>query len=243
MISGSYYHGTSSRRLDEILKNGFRLREDWSKWLAVKGVYFVLNRPLVALYFARRAVLLDKEKGYNSDPVVIKVSIEIENERMLNLTTEEGMRLFYKKYLYISEKYGSPKDYLTLNDPSIRSIFEVHGFSDKEKNDYVNSKLKEVRSYKHFRWDCAVITDLINENKYAIVVALFQEGLSGAFDRFNYKYEDEYIPSYQGIRYRDAIMVCVTDLNCIGKEFEKLEKYDYEQGYIDKVSCIEDDRI
>lgn len=242
MASGAYYHGTSSYRLESIRTKGFRLREDWSKWLSAKGVYFVLNRPLVALYYAKRAVLQDKYRNIDSFPVVINVPVHITDKNVLNLTTENGMHILYDKYAQMKKQYGTSKAFLTKKDRRLKTIYNANGFSDSEKSDYIDDIINYNRSYK-LKWDCAIITDLVNEHDFCAVIAIFQEGLSGALDCFNHEYSEAETPSYQGIRYRDAIMVCVTDLDCIDDEFDIVEDHNFPSEYIEKVTSIAHDRI
>lgn len=244
MLSGEFYHGTSSIRLEHIRADGFKLNEDWSKWLSAKGVYFVLNRPLVALFYARQAALHDSGRYSPVEPVVIKVSINFYNEtRILDLTSENGMHILFNKYYLVRSKFGSISDFLSVNDKIIRAIWSNTQFSEKEKSDFILSLCRRLRRYSEFKWDCAVITDLVNENGYAAIIAVFQEGLSGAFDCFEYKYHDESTPSYQGIRYRDAIVVCITDLDWIDKSFIEVNLDNYPKAYLNKVSNIENNGI
>jgi len=247
MISGNYYHGTSTHRLESIRKNGFRLgeRDDWSKWLCARGVYFVLNRPSVALFFARRAVLTDRGQGIQSEPVVIEVSVNVcETTRMLDLTTEAGMKIFFGKYVTVRSQYGSLDAFLSKNDPCIRSVYSADSFSQVEKDDYVGGLMVARRPYSHFNWDCAVLTQLVDECGYVGVLAVFQEGNPWCFDYFPEDvYEDETTPHFHGIRYRDAVNVCVTHLDLIRGDFTIVTFDDCPEEYIHKVSSTANDRM
>jgi hypothetical protein len=219
MLRGDYYHGTSSERLKEIKSEGFKLRGDWSKWLCAKGIYFVFNRPIVAYYYAKLATLIDFErKGIDSTPVVIKVPLNIlDSHKILNLTTDSGMLEFYKKYSETKMMYEGKSSFLDINDKFINDLRSktFEDISSEEIEDYIESMTNKKRSYSQFKWDCAVITELVNNRDYSAVLAVFQEGDSMAYDFYKHIYEDEHVPSYQGIRYRDAIIACVTDLSMI----------------------------
>ncbi len=245
MLSGDFYHGTSSHRLDQIRQEGFRLfQEDWGKWLCARGVYLVRNRPLVALFHAKWATKLDRSNNEESEPVVIRVTIRWHDEkRILNLTTEGGMQELFFKYSEVKKQYGSKEGFLIVEDKIIKSIMEYIELSDEDKKNYVRSMFKGTRTYEHFKWDCAVITSLVKERGYAAVIAVFQEGLSGAFDYFEHKYNEKNAISYQGIRYRDSIMVCITDLDWIGSEFTEIEFSSTHEGYLNKVSNIGKDKV
>ena len=124
------------------------------------------------------------------------------------------------------------------------SIEELTFLSEDEKNEYKEDCKQQIRSYAEFKWDCAVLTELVNEHNYAAIIALFQEGESGAHVHFGKKHEDKYCPSYQGIRYRDAIMVCVVDLEWIGdieRELKDLVNNYSSKAFAKKVADIRKD--
>ena len=108
--------------------------------------------------------------------------------------------------------------------------------------------INRIRSYSQFKWDCAVITDLVNKRNYSAVLAVFQEGESMAFDFYKHIYEDEHVSLYQGIRYRDAIMVCVTDLSMIDNdpntyEIIKLDENNFPGEFIKKGASVKKDSL
>ena len=250
MISADYFHGTSTHRLQGIRVQGFKIneRDNWANWLCARGVYFVLNRPLVALYSANRAVLSDARRSIESQPIVLKACICLPDDksRILDLTKEDGMLVLYGKYLEVKDKYGSIDEFMNSNDGIPKAILAVPsypGINDRAKRDYISSITANLRKYEHFKWDCAVITQLVNERNYAVVYAVFQEGVSAAYDHFAHIYKEPENPSYQGIRYRDAIIACVVDLNCIDPNIEEISVNTYPECFVSKVSNIANDRI
>jgi hypothetical protein len=84
----------------------------------------------------------------------------------------------------------------------------------------VKSAHEKCRSYKQFKWDCAVITTIVDEKGYAVVMAAFQEGMTGAYDFFRHRYTDTYVPSYQGVRYMDSVVACITDVRVITQDID-----------------------
>jgi len=243
--SGTFYHGTSSHRLDSIRQKGFRLRDNWSKWLCARGVYFVLNRPLVALYYARRTALLDRSQYAHSEAVVIEVPIHIKDDRrVLNLTTDDGMQTFVLKYQDLQERMGTVQDPLLmkLNEKKISSIRDALGYTEEEKNDVIAGIINQSRAgASYLKWDCAVLTDLVAEHGFAAIMAAFQEGVPGAYDCFRHEYRDEFTQSYQGIRYRDSIILCITDLDWIERSYTVVDYSEFDSTYIEKVCSIKND--
>jgi hypothetical protein len=95
MIDWRLYHGTSEAAYGSIKRNGFVLGDHcFLGWLNTTGVYCVCGRPLIAKRFAEREAQRDRSK-----PVVLEVPVRIpDSDRILNLTTDEGMNLLFESY-------------------------------------------------------------------------------------------------------------------------------------------------
>lgn len=243
-----FYHGTTSSSLENIMRQGFILSNknpDWSKWLCAFGVYCVLNRPSIAYYFARQRTLIKRD----GVPKVIKIPVKMPHrDRILDLTTDEGHVELLKKYLEMKNLYGSVDAFLEIHDDKFIEILNLPNFTMEEKNDYIQSVQDNLRSYRQFKWDCAIITQLVRERNYAIIIAVFQEGDSIAFDVYNHKYEEPDNPSYQGIRFRDSLIACITDLKIIDGSPSTYSEVDinqlqYPENFLSKVSSTRNPKI
>ncbi|MDP2916229.1 MAG: hypothetical protein Q8O91_12365 [Candidatus Aminicenantes bacterium] len=242
MLSGPLYHGTSSPRLKGIIENGFVENTNTNKWLYAKGIYCVRDRPLVAHYFANWAVSLDEDQQPGALPVVIKIKLnEIARKRILDLTTDRGMAVFYNRYRLFKSAYDTWHD--LYKEGFAIGTSAKNRLHNKIVSEYLDSIKKEKIKYGRFNWDCAVITLLTKENGYDLIVAAFQEGDSGAHDFFKYRYKNRYVPSYQGIRYLDGIIVCITNADVISskikwKDIISLKKENYPDGFFEKFCSL-----
>jgi len=182
-------------------------------------------------------------------PKVIKVPVNLpEKRRILDLTTDEGIIELLKKYLETKNLYGNQNDFLEINDDAIIEIKKLSGYSDTEKTGYIESLKSTIRPYLNFKWDCAVITQLVREKNYSMIIAVFQEGESIAYDVYNHKYEEVDSPSYQGIRFKDSLIACITDLDIIDGNHSAYEEVDIESlsypvNFLTKTSSIEKDKM
>lgn len=215
MINWKFYHGTSSKAYESINTYGLMLTDiRFHNFLAPQGVYLVPNRPLIARRFAKQASRLDFSK-----PVVLKVKLNLNNSlNVLDLTTDAGMNRFYRAYLKAKSLYSirrAPK--LGKNTPD---EYKEYIESIRDANKQILKRLEEAdNSFKddprRFNWDAAAIRLIIDEDNIQIVIAAVQEGTT-----FNYSFsrrEPEFstVPHYSGIRCRDHIEACVTDLSII----------------------------
>lgn len=215
MENWEFYHGTSSQAYKSIRTYGFIFTDvRFHNFLAPQGVYLVPNRPLIARRFAKQASRSDFSK-----PVVLNVKVNLKKViRILDLTSDAGMNRFYRAYVKAKSLYSirkTPK--LGKNAPDITKDYIE---SIRKANKQVLDRLDEADSYfktdpRRFNWDAAAIRLIIDEDDIQLIIAAVQEGTT-----FNYSFsrrEPEFktVPHYSGIRCRDHIEACITDLSII----------------------------
>ena len=98
------FHGTSKINANVIIKEGFKLSEGDNQWVG-DGVYFftddIGDGQQNAIYWAKYKAWDKKLKQYTYPfYAVIKSQIEVEEDKILDLTTHEGVEVFE----YIVEK-------------------------------------------------------------------------------------------------------------------------------------------
>ena len=227
MKNWRFYHGTSSKAYESINTYGLMLTDiRYHNFLAPQGIYLVPNRPLIARRFAKQASRSDFSR-----PVVLDVKLKLLNSlKILDLTSDTGMNRFYRGYLKAKSLYSirkAPK--LGKNVPDaykeyIESICDANKQTLKKLEEADNSFKDDPR---RFNWDTAAIRLIIDEDDIQIVIAAVQEGTT-----FNYSFSHREpafntVPHYCGIRCRDHIEVCVTDLSII--DLNKIKERPYDQ--------------
>lgn len=212
------YHGTSSIRADSIRKYGFKLwGHNHTQRMATKAIYLVSNRPLFALGFANEKAEID-----NADPVVLNVELDgIDNDSILDLTSDIGLHTLYNGYLRF-ERLLKP---LAVNltpvksrdidcETLISSIMENY----KHQNNYIEKILEECVSLGGAcEWDSAPLRVIAKDNDYNVMVAAIQDGpiIAQTFPAvINKKNENAH---YKGLRYLDHIEVCILCTSVISK--------------------------
>ena len=91
------YHGTDHCVVDEILKNGFHCKPNNEHWLG-EGIYFYTDRSLAEWWTTNPT----KKHGMEiTNPVVLECTIEVDNDKLLNLCTLQG----YEKYVDIYNSF------------------------------------------------------------------------------------------------------------------------------------------
>lgn len=238
------YHGTSRKMLEIIQQCGFVTGElRFHSWLAPQGIYFVPNRPLIARRFAKQAGRSDF-----SEPVVLEVQLRTpDSDRILDLSTDRGMNLFYLAYvkaqgLFSTEKLGhlgknAPPEYIEY----LQSIRQVNQDTLDKLNEAHDKALEDPR---RFNWDTVAIRLLIDEHNFQLVIALAQEGTS-----FNLSFSGReplfhVAPHYSGVRCRDHIEVCVTDLGLIDLDNMHIRAFDtdakeFHEDFINFVTAVD----
>jgi len=201
------YHGTSQKRLESILDNGFALGDPhYNNWLSPTGVYLVLGRPLIARRFA-----LSPSAEDGSKPVVVSLKIKFPtDEKMWDLTTDEGMHLLYIGYTEIERKWKKRKRQNKSRAPSSYTT------SKKMTIEALDGWLDEIfqNDFKVNR-DSVVIRYIVELFDIELILASIQEGTT-----FNYSFsgnEPSYLISanYHGLSYRDHIEFCVLNPSLI----------------------------
>lgn len=218
MRKWKFYHGTSQKRYESIQKNGFLLTERrFHNFLATQGVYLVPNRPLIARRFAKQSCREDF-----SAPIVLQVSLNLSKPvRTLDLTSDIGMNRFYEAYVKAKGLYSvkripklgsrTPLDYVEY----LKSV-EIANQDIVNKLDEADRALQE--NQRHFNWDTVALDIAVDEDKIQLIIAAIYEG--NTFNRTFSSREPNYhgSPHYNGIRARDHLEVCITDLSIINLE-------------------------
>jgi len=244
MNNWNLYHGTSKKMLETIQQYGFVLGElRFYNWLSPQGIYFVPNRPLIARRFAKQAGRSDF-----SEPVVLEVQLKTPDpERILDLSTDKGMNRFYLAYikahgLLSTKKLGNlgsnaPREYVEY----LKSIRQVNKHILDKLDEAHDQALKDPR---RFNWDTAAIRLLVDEYNIQLVIALVQEGTS--FNRSFSGREPRFhaVPHYSGVKCRDHIEVCVTDLSLIDLDNMRIRTFDadakeFHEDFINFVTNID----
>ncbi len=205
--STEYYHGTSQNRLDSIKKNGFLVGDPhYNNWLAPNGIYFVLNRPLIARRFA---LMVSSEDM--STPVVIAVKISCpEDNKILDLTTDFGMHLLYIGYTDIERSHKQSRRKKKSRAP--QSYTESLNDSIGEMDEW----LKEIFSDKsEVNWDSVSIRYIADLLGIDLIIAAIQEGTAYNLSIAKEQIKHHISKNYKGLRYRDHIELCVLNPNLI----------------------------
>ena len=210
------YHGTTESASLNIEKDGFRCSDkNYSYYLSAYGIYFVVNRPLIATRFALKS----------NEPIVLKVSLkDIPKERILDLTTDEGMNILWETYDNLKKAGFDLK----------RMTKELKNTSHEPlKIKYLKSKIdinpmKDILgSTKRWRKDSASKIKIFNADSvvldhlsryYILIISSVNEGvtLQKKFTFSEAKYKS--VKGYKGIQARNHIEVCVTNTDYILKE-------------------------
>lgn len=215
MKNWKLYHGTSRKAFEWIIKHGFLPSEfRFHNFLAPHGTYFVPNRPLLARRFAKQVGRSDF-----SEPLVLEVPLRLSNTvRVLDLTTDKGMNRFYKAYVEIKSLLSVSKAPRLGRNTPVERIEYFKSIQDANRE--ILAKLNEANSAfrddpRRFNWDTAAIRLIIDKDKIQLIVAAVQEGTTFNLSFSNREPEYRGVPSYSGIRCRDHLEVCVTDLSLI----------------------------
>lgn len=115
------YHGTTVENSTKILSEGFKvLKNNKNLWLGF-GVYFFLEE----IYAFKWILDLYKNKNettgfenLNKEMVILKVNIDLKEDRLLDLATYEGKLLFDKTY-NILKRSTNPKVKEMLTDKNM----------------------------------------------------------------------------------------------------------------------------
>ena len=89
------YHGTDKSVASDIVESGFRCKPNNEHWLG-EGIYLYIDKALAEWWTTKPT----KKHGTNiTQPVIVECSVEVSEERVLNLCTLGG----YKKYIDLFE--------------------------------------------------------------------------------------------------------------------------------------------
>jgi hypothetical protein len=201
------YHGTTQKRFEFIMQDGFKTGEGRiDNWLAVRGISLVCNRSLIARRFANKA----SDLADGSGPVVLIIPVVWPEERyILDLTTDEGMARLFQGYKAI-RRLLAPLKLGSETPPEYREYMDSLRAADAEFHKWLTCLVDESSSART-NWDAVTIESLVDTLRIQIVIAAIQEGntFHRTFGGRDPKHDS--IPAYHGLRIRDHIEVCVTD--------------------------------
>jgi hypothetical protein len=212
-ILPTLYHGTIESSYLNIKAHGFRCSDkNYSNFLAASGVYFFINRPLLAIRRGERF----------TDSVLLTSSLlEIPTENVLDLTTDEGMNILWTTYDELNKKRNDVKRWkeeLKTDCDEVRKIYLLSKI-EKEKNIFENHFLPAEKwvdgNKKNFNMDSLVLDHL--SRQFIVIISIVSEGVTmqKKFTAFESKYET--VEGYNGIRTRNHLEICVTNTNFIDK--------------------------
>ena len=223
-----FYHGTSQSRLESILQNGFLIGDPhYDNFLSPIGIYLVLGRPLIARRFALKTA---NEDG--GTPVVVSLKIKKpEEEKIWDLTTDEGMHLLYVGYTEIERTWTAHKRNVSSRAPRLYTI-SLKKTINTDKDWIVETLQMDSKINR----DSLAIKYISDDLGFEVILAAIQEGTT-----LNYSFsaeEPKYFNStnYRGIRYRDHIELCVLnpiliDPNSIIIRDKNKDDYFYEDEF------------
>lgn len=235
------YHGTSSKVYETIQKIGFVFSEPrFHNWLAPQGIYLTLDRPLLARRFAKEIARKDF-----SDDIVLEVSIKKPRaNRVLDLTTEKGMNRFYLAYVKGKSLLSISSSISKLGknlDPDYQDYLESIQTAEKDNLDKLEEANEEFqKDPRRFNWDTLAVSLIVGKYNTAekdniqLVIAAIQEGTTFNKTFTNREPELNASPNYHGIRSRDHLEVCVTDLSIIDQHSIHVRPSDSDENEFDR---------
>jgi uncharacterized protein MJ0359 len=99
------YHGTNSNNCRNILNSNYRISKGDKEWLG-DGVYFFIEgiSSESPKELAKKWVIAESSKRKHKDYAVIESEIKVNEEKLLDLTTKEGLEVFIYYYeLFLEE--------------------------------------------------------------------------------------------------------------------------------------------
>lgn len=225
------YHGTSSSRAISIKNNGFQKSPvRYDRWLAPDGIYFVPNRPLIALRFA-----LAPAQEENCEPTVLSVDFDtLEDDCILDLTSDSGLYELYSAYnkLHRIFKQTKHKEKARTPDSYTADLLEKIDFLESE--DFLSLNITAENSCN---WDSAALRYVAMIHNCKIIVAAIQEGTTFSLSYFGKNVEHRISRNYKGLGFRDHIEVCVVDTSIFAnvtlKEHAPFDiKKNYDDGFL-----------
>ena len=129
-------------------------------------------------------------------------------DRILDLTTDKGMNLFYLAYREVYKQS-------TINKGTRGVQYNEYFDSVSQEDKHFMDILEQTQSDDRFNWDTVAIRRLVMEHDFQLVIAAIQEGTSLNLFFSGREPVCDIVPHYSGINFRDHIEVCVTDLSLI----------------------------
>ncbi len=170
-ITLSGFHGTSKINAESIVKGDFRLSLGDDEWLG-DGVYFFTEGipPTPQLHARRWAIASawDKSKGQFSydEYAVVKAEINMDKNKLLDLTTLEGIRFFN----YLRDRYIKlvAKDGVRLR----RGSFE-DGHVINDARTYLNMNIDATKGNFYIKFKTERIFNINFRTPNATILAVF----------------------------------------------------------------------
>ncbi len=226
------FHGTSHQRFDSIVNNGFQFGSpQYDRFLSANGIYFVVNRPLIARRFALMAATEEE-----CEEVVVSVELNhLAKDALLDLTTDKGSHILFKGYLNLERLFKQKRRETTPRTPTVYEVsLKKHVSSFELFGKELLKRMSERK--KPLNWDSPALQCIATENNCAVIVAAIQEGTTFNNSFIHEEYTHGTSKNYHGMRYRDHIEVCVIDPALIDMESLKVRSkmedlHYYEDGF------------
>lgn len=114
------YHGTDSSVVDDILRVGFKCKENKEHWLG-EGIYLYVDKSLAEWWTTNPT---NKHGVEIHEPAIIECSLEVEEDRVLNLCTLDGYRKYVNLYNSFFRQWAyNAKDEEEVNIKQLRCAF------------------------------------------------------------------------------------------------------------------------
>jgi len=221
------YHGTSFGRAEAISNIGFKKSvHRYDRWLGSDGIYFVSNRPLIALRFAE--ICANEEA---TGPAVLAVSLsDFDDESILDLTSDIGLNNLYRGYSRLERIFKQTKH---ASHPRTTDTYFVDLTSKLDSIDGVAKGILalNISEKNSFNWDSAALRLVAMECNCQIIVAAIHEGTTFNLSFSGENYHHRISRNYKGLKFRDHIEVCIIEPSIISKEsIEFINKDDITNG-------------
>ena len=114
------YHGTDKSVVDDILRDGFRCKDNKEHWLG-DGIYLYKDKALAEWWTTNPS----KKHGMDiKTPVIIECSIEVDEDKVLNLCTLKGYEEYVGLYNnFLGQWKRRAKDNAEINFKQLRCAF------------------------------------------------------------------------------------------------------------------------
>ena len=244
MYKANFYHGLSSAEWKQIKKQRhFNLRKDTGRWLAMSGVYFFRDNPVLAYGWASRKENRSEPLPVDPTnplpphnlPIVLQVELKKHNSiRSLDLTTDKGMQILFWCHRRLrgimEDKFGDvikamkhrasshPVYYTKLVKKYLETKLSLYGFSKSMMGRLINSLSKEF------------VTGKKSDIEYILASLFSSVTQKGHEENFNF---DSAVITLLVLRYRyEVVVAAIQEGQLLNERFhEHYFRSMFTQGY------------